>query len=52
MNLQTNNAALQLAMPPKVGFNKPPEPKFIREMKAKLGYRSAFAGLLWRAEQH
>ena len=23
----------------KIGFSKPPEPKFIREMKAKLGYR-------------
>ena len=23
----------------KLGYNKPPEPKFIREMKAKLGYR-------------
>ena len=23
----------------KIGYNKPPEPKFIREMKAKLGYR-------------
>ena len=26
-------------MPNKLGYNKPPEPKFIREMKAKLGYR-------------
>ena len=24
----------------KLGYNKPPEPKFIREMKAKLGYRA------------
>ena len=24
-----------------LGYNKPPEPKFIREMKAKLGYREA-----------
>merc|ERR1711915_288481 len=23
----------------KIGYAKPPEPKFIREMKAKLGYR-------------
>ena len=24
-----------------LGYNKPPEPKFIQEMKAKLGYREA-----------
>ena len=28
----------------KVGFSKPPEPKFLREIKAKLGYRES-AGL-------